>query len=111
MLIKIQSLSLGFLNTISTTRCGTVDDSAKVKCATNKFVTHSRKILSTTSSNQNNTVLLQIVSLSLDISHERFSCGELHPGNFSFGGVRFLGCGNDEAGYHALALRAGHKEW
>ena len=111
---------------ISTTRCSTVNDSTKIKCTPNKFVTgiistryykelehipNTGEILSTTSSNQNNTVLLQIVSLSLYISHEGFSCCELHSRNFSFGRVRLLGRGNDEAGDNALALRAGHKEW
>lgn len=49
-------------------------------------------------------MLLQIVTLSLDVRHARLPIGKLHTGDLTLGRVGFLGFGNEDLRANALLL-------
>ena len=60
-------LFLRLLNTILGTAAATLLDTHTVERATNDVVTHTRKVLHTTTANEHDTVLLQVVPFIRDV--------------------------------------------
>lgn len=55
-------------------------------------------------------MLLQIVSLSLNVRHERLARRKLHTSNFSLRRIGLLGLRNEYLGANSFALRRGSQE-
>ena len=71
-----------------------------------ELLPHTGQILCTSSPYKHNTVLLQVVALSLDVRHDTFSGRQLDTGDFTLGGVWLLGRGDDQTGDDSFALGA-----
>lgn len=97
----------GLLDTVFTARLCTTSDSTKVQGTTYEFVTHTWQILRPSTSDQNHTMLLEIVALALDVGHEGFTRRQLDPRDLSLGRVGFLGRLDEQTGDDALLLWAG----
>lgn len=68
-------------------------------------IPNTRQILRTTTTHKNHTMLLQIVSLSLNVRHGLLASGKLYTSHLPLRRVGFLGLHNEDLGYNALALR------
>ena len=71
----------------------------------------TRKILSTTPSDKDHTVLLEIVPLSLDVRLQRLAVRQLDTRNFTFRRVGFLRFGDEYLGADALFLWRIVEKW
>ena len=71
----------------------------------------TRKILSTTPSDEDHTVLLEIVPLSLDVRLQRLAVRQLDTRNFTFRRVGFLRFGDEYLGADALFLWRIVEKW
>jgi len=97
-------LFLRFLYTVATARCSPANNTTKVQRSTANFVFDSRQILDSPAADQHNTMLLKIMALSLDISHDRLSVGQLDTSDFPLGRVGLFRCPNHDLGAYAFFL-------
>src|SRR5690606_1820949 len=71
----------------------TVFYSCGIECTTDDVISHTRKILHTTTSDQYDRVLLQIVTFTWNVSVHFFPVRQSYPRHLSHRGVRFFrGC-------------------
>jgi hypothetical protein len=84
----------------------TVLDALKVEAAANDVVTHTRQVLHTAAANQNNRVLLQVVTLTADVRNDLETVGQTNLRNFTQRGVRLLRSRGVNTGANAPLLRA-----
>ena len=92
-----------------------IHDSSKVQCSSNNFISRgqghycvgtamintfdvpdTREILSSATPDQHDTVLLQIVSLTLDVRRHRLPGTQFYSGDFPFGGIGFFWFPNEK---------------
>jgi len=105
LLDKVElQLFFGLLRSITTAGRLPIYNASKVQCTSNDFVPNSRKVLGSPSPDHDDTMLLQIMPLSLDIRHDGLSRAQLHTSNFPFCGIRLLGFHYKYLGTDALAL-------
>ena len=71
-------LSLGSLGTILRSTLCSLGDARRIQSATNRVVSHTWQILDSTASDQNNRVLLQIVTFTADIARDFHTIGQPH---------------------------------
>lgn len=76
-----------------------------------KYAPNTRKILRTASPYHDHTMLLQIVTLALDIRCDRLPCRKLHPRGLPLGRVGLFGFHDVHRGDDTLFLRAFLDEW
>ncbi|ALP42202.1 hypothetical protein WL1483_2783 [Aeromonas schubertii] len=84
----------------------TVFHASTVQSTTNGVITHTRQVLNTTAADQNNRVLLQVVTFTTDVGGDFETVGQTHTANFTQSGVRLLRGGGVYTGAHATLLRA-----
>jgi hypothetical protein len=94
------------LHTVLRTAAVTASDTEGVKLTANDVITHTRKVLYTTTANQHNAVFLQVVAFARNICRNFVARSKAHTGNLTESRVRLLGSHrlNDET--NAAALRA-----
>lgn len=95
-----------FLNTVLRSRGPAVDNTGQIKGTTNTLVLDTRQIGSTSSSNQNNTMLLCIMAFTRDECSDHFSVGKLHTTHFSVRRVGFFRLHSHYTNNHTSSLRA-----
>lgn len=83
------------------TVCGTY----QIKRTPDKSVPHTRTILRPSTSDQHNTVLLNIVSLTGNIRRNDRSTAKLHSRRLALSGVGLLGSHDTDTETDALELR------
>ena len=84
-------LFLGLLNAILGTAAAALFNSLAVKGATHDVITNTGKVLYTTTTYQDDTVFLQIVSFVGNVGDDFNTGGEAHLRNFTDRGVQLLG--------------------
>jgi hypothetical protein len=69
-------------------------------------VTNTRKVLHTTTADQHDAVLLEVVAFSRDVSIDLFGVGKANTGYFTHSGVRLLRRSGVNTQTYATLLRA-----
>ena len=92
-LLRLLFLSLWTLGSILGTTLCTVSYTGGIKCTTNNVIAYTRKVLYTTSTNEDDRVFLQVVSFSRDVRVDLLRVCQTHTGNFTHCRIRLLrGC-------------------
>src|SRR5882724_9080773 len=83
----------------------TASDAGSIQRAPNHVITHAGQVLHTATADQNNRVLLQVVSDAGNIRGYFNAIRQTNAGDFAQGRIRLLGRLGINAGTHAAALR------
>src|SRR5665213_59165 len=92
------------LGAVAATGLIPLTDARCVQGAADDLVPDTRKVLHTTATDQDDRVLLEVVSLAGDVGRDLEAAGEAHTGDLPQGRVRLLGGVGVHAGAHATAL-------
>ena len=80
-----------------------VGNACSIKSTSDDVVSGTRKVLNTTTTDQNNGVLLKVMSLTRDIACYFNTVGKTYSGNLSKSGVRLLrSCSLNSCAYTSL---------
>jgi len=96
---------LWFLDTIFASPSHTVDNTSEIEGAADDLVLHTRKILGSSSSDQNHTVFLQVVPFSGDVRHARLARRQLYSSDFPLPRVGLLGSCSEHLRADSFELR------
>src|SRR5688572_11380814 len=80
-----------------------------VESSANHVITNTRKVLHTTTTNEHNAVLLEVVAFTGDVTDHFHTVGETNTAHLTKRGVRLLGGRGVNAHAYAALLRAGTK--
>ena len=75
-----------------------------IQSAADDVVTHTGKVLNTTTANQNYRVLLQVMADTRNVSGNFHAIGQTHTGDLTQCGVRLLGAGDTNSSTYATLL-------
>src|SRR5690606_3880861 len=89
----------------------TVLDALQVKSTANDVVTHTWQIFNTTTTDENDRVLLQVVAFTTDVRNNFEAVGQTHFGDFTQSGVRLFGGRGVYTGANTAALWAVLERW
>ena len=87
---RILLLSLRTLCTVLRAALRTVGYTSRIERTTDDVIANTREILHTTATNQHDTVLLKVVTLSGDVGVDLLLIGQTHTGNLTHCRVRLL---------------------
>lgn len=82
-----------------------VTDTAQIQCSSDKMVLDSGTILGSTTADEDDTVLLDVVAFTRNISRNHTSTTQSHSGSLSLSRIRLLRLRNTRLETHALQLR------
>src|SRR5574343_397624 len=98
--------SLRTLGTVLRTGLLTILDTLGIQRAANGVIAHTRQILDTTTTDQDNRVFLQVVAFTADIGDDFKAIGQTNFTNLTQGGVRLFRSRGVHTGANAALLRA-----
>jgi hypothetical protein len=99
-------LCLRLLGTVLRTALVAVGNTGSIKCTANNVVTYTGEILHTTTANEHDRVLLQVVTLTGDVRVDLLLVGQANTSHLTHSGIRlFRGCSVHTYTY-ATTLRA-----
>ena len=102
---RVLLLGLRALSTVLGAALGAIGHASGIERATDDVITHTREILYTTTTNQHDAVLLEVVTLSGDVGVDLFLVGQTHTGNLTHCRVRLFGGCRIDTHAHSTALR------
>src|SRR6516162_5348151 len=82
-------------------------DALGVEGTSDNVVAHTRQILDPPATDQHDRMLLQIVTLTRDVTRHLIAVCQTHPSDLSQGGIRLLGRRRVDSCAHPALLRAG----
>lgn len=94
-----------FLGTVLGAALLTVFYTGSIQRATYNVVTYTRQILHTTTTDQHDAVLLEVVTFTRNVSDHLYFIRKTHLRYFTQGGVWLLRSGSINTGTNATALR------
>ena len=98
---------LGSLCAVLGTGLTSLGNALSIKCSSDDVVTHTGEILNSSASDENNRVLLKVMTDTGDISCHFVSVSELDSGDLSHCGVRLLRCSRSyRCAYSSFLRRA-----
>lgn len=103
----LNDVPLACLHSITRTGLLAVGDSGRIERAANDLVTNTREVLDSTTTNEHDGVLLEVVTLAGDVSGYFHAVGETNSGNLAKGRVRLLRGDRGDTGADAAALGSG----
>jgi len=80
-------------------------DALRIERTTDDVITHTGKILHTTTADHDDRVLLKIMTLARNVGRNFHTAGELHTSDLTKSRVRLLWCRGINTGADAAALR------
>jgi len=99
------SLLLRALGAVLRATLTAIGNTDRIEDTTNNVIANTRKVLHTTTTNQHNGVLLEVVTLTRDVGSDLNAVGKTDTSHLPQGGVRLLGSGCVHAGTHSPLLR------
>src|SRR5450759_474917 len=104
--LKKNGSGLRALGAVLRTTLATLGHASSVEAAAHLVIAHARQILDTTPTDQNDRVLLQVVTLATDVTDDFEAVRQAHLRDLAQSRVWLLRCGRIDARANAAPLRA-----
>jgi hypothetical protein len=102
---------LGFFGSVLRAALFPVLNAYCIQGPTDDVIPNTWKVFHPSTPNEDNRMLLKVVADPWNIRGHFDSIGQSHSGNFSKGGIRFLGSGGIDSYTNSPLLRRSHESW
>ena len=104
-LLRLLLLSLRTLSTVLGTTLGTAGNTSGIQCTTYDVITYTGEVLHTTAANQHDAVLLQVVTLTGNVTVDFLLVSQTNTGYLTHSRIRLLRSRCVDTNAYAATLR------